>query len=281
VRRTATRTATAVTLATASVVVAATLVVRSDQPEIAAHPRPGTVLSAYHRGDPNNAIVAVRGGPPLVALSFDDGPLPGSTDRILRFLRRQRIHATFFVIGRRVARHPELARAELAAGHELGSHTWSHPLLPALAPDASRAQILGGARALRNATGRRSRLFRPPHGFFDRRVGATVAAAGMQIIGWDVAIDRVAHGRSTRAAARLLIGQIHAGSIVLAHDTARGARRATELLTLILPQLRRRGLRFVTVSALLRASAAQPSAIASSSPPSVPTSSVPSAASAG
>lgn len=239
------------------------------------------VFSPYHHGDPHNAIVAAPAGAGLVALSFDDGPLPGPTRRVLAFLRRERVHATFFVVGRRVTRHPEIVREQLAAGHELGSHTWSHALLPPLAPRTTRAEILDGARALQRVTGRRPRLFRPPHGYFDRRVSAAVAAAAMRMIGWDVAIDRDANGRDPRAAARLVLSQIKPGSILLAHDTARGADRAIAILARVLPQLRRRGLRVVTVSELLGAASAQWSAIASSSPPSVPTSRVPSPANAG
>lgn len=242
---------------------------------------PALAFSPFHRGDPHNAIVAAPAAAGLVALSFDDGPLPGPTRRVLAFLRRERLHATFFLIGRRVTRHPEIVRAQLAAGHELGSHTWSHALLPPLSPRATRAEILDGSHALQRVTGRRPRLFRPPHGYFDRRVSAAVAAMAMRMIGWDVAIDRDANGRDPRAAARLVLSQVKPGSILLAHDTPRGADRAIAILARVLPQLRRRGLRAVTVSELLESASGQRSAIASSSPPSVPTSRVPSAANAG
>jgi len=162
-------------------------------------PGPTLERSRFHDGDPHNAIVARRGvRPPLVALSFDDGPVPGATRRILAFLRREQAHATFFEIGRRAQRHPEIVRAQLAAGHEVASHTWSHRRLAPLTRGALRAEIVDGATALQRVTGRRPNLFRPPHGYFDRRISAAVAAAGLRLIGWDIA----APGRDTRAAPR-------------------------------------------------------------------------------
>ena len=233
-------------------------------------PGPTLERSRFHDGDPHNAIVARRGvRPPLVALSFDDGPVPGATRRILAFLRRERAHATFFEIGRRARRHPEIVRAQLAAGHEVASHTWSHRRLVPLTRGALLTEIVDGATALQRVTGRRPNLFRSPHGYFDRRVSAAVAAAGLRLIGWDIAIDSAAYGRDTRAAARLVLDRVRPGSIVLAHDLPKGGPRAIAVLSIVLPQLRRRGLRVVTVSELLRAPA-HPAAIASSSPPPVP-----------
>jgi len=111
-----------------------------------AHAGPTLERSRFHDGDPHNAIVARRGvSPPLVALSFDDGPVPGATRRILASLRCERAHATFFEIGRRAQRHPEIVRAQLAAGHEVASHTWSHRRLVPLTRGALLAEIVDGA----------------------------------------------------------------------------------------------------------------------------------------
>lgn len=200
---------------------------------------------------------------------------------MLAFLRDNDIRATFFVVGRRLEHHPEFIRAELAAGHEVQTHTWSHELLPPRPVGEIRMDIVRGARLLQRVSGLTPRYFRPPHGFFDRRVSTQVAAAGMRTVGWNVSIDRIALGREPRVAARMLLDQVMAGSILLAHDAPNGVDRAIATLKVALPELRRRGLEFATVSELLAPVPGQPPAIASSSPPSVPTSSVPSAASAG
>ncbi len=233
-------------------------------------PPPRLAFSPAHLGDRNNAIVAVRGGPRKIALTFDDGPLPSATRRILAFLRANDIRATFFAVGRRLERHPDLVRSELAAGHEVQTHTWSHDLLPPRPAAEIREDIQRGARALRRVTGRAPRYFRPPHGFFDRRVSSATAAAGLRMVGWDVPIDRLAFGRDPRIAARMLLDQVRPGSILLAHDAPNGAGRAISTLTLALPELRRRGLTFVTVSELLSSVPGQPPAIASRSSTDAP-----------
>lgn len=217
--------------------------------------KPALALSPFHHGDPNNAIVAAPGAGSRIALTFDDGPLPGPTREVLAFLRRQRTSATFFAVGRRAALHPAIVREQLAAGHELASHTWSHPLLPPLPANAMRAEITRGATALQRITGDRPQFFRPPHGYFDRRVSAAAAALGMGTIGWDIAVDRAATGRSAQAAAAVVLRQVRPGSILLAHDLPRGGPRAIAILSIVLPELRRRGIRVGTVSELLRAAA--------------------------
>lgn len=246
--------------------------------------QPRLAFSSADPGDPNNAIIAVRDGPRQIALTFDDGPLPEATGRILTFLRRHRVRATFFIVGRRLERDPQFIRPQLAAGHELHSHTWSHELLPPRSAAAISSDIRRGERSLQRASGRRSRYFRPPHGYFDRRVSSAAAAAGLRTVGWDVSIDRLALGRSPRQAARMLLDRVKPGSIVLGHDAPNGEARARAVLSIVVPELRRRGYRFVTLSELLSSvpgHGPKPPPIASSSPPSVPTSSVPSAASAG
>ena len=212
------------------------------------------IRAADHPDDPLAAIVAVRTNRPFVALSFDDGPDPRFTPQILRLLAANRAHATFFVIGTRVARHRALARATVAAGNELGDHTRDHLLLPRLGAVALGDQISGGIAAIRAAGLPAPGLLRPPHGFFDRRVSAAVARAGLQLIGWDAVVEReLRRTGSAAAAAAKLARSVHPGSIILAHDGRlhRGATVAT--IARLLPALRARGLQVVTVSRLLRA----------------------------
>ncbi|HEV7534985.1 MAG TPA: polysaccharide deacetylase family protein, partial [Acidimicrobiia bacterium] len=103
-------------------------------------------------------------GPGVVALTFDDGPDPTWTPRILEVLRREHVPATFFVIGQQAERYPRLLREEIEDGHVIGDHTYSHPNL-AKTPDwRSRLEIDGAAWAVEGATGRRPVLFRSPYG---------------------------------------------------------------------------------------------------------------------
>jgi peptidoglycan-N-acetylglucosamine deacetylase len=79
-----------------------------------------------------------------LVLTFDDGPWPGTTPKILNVLKHECVRATFFLLGRNVEAHPEIARRELAEGHSLGHHTFSHPLLARMAPDKAEAEINRG-----------------------------------------------------------------------------------------------------------------------------------------
>ena len=92
-------------------------------------------------------------GDKLVALTFDDGPWPGQTDKILDVLKKQSVHATFFMLGGRARRSPALARRVAAEGHVVGSHSLSHKELTKLKPAAIRKEISAGVSAVAAATG--------------------------------------------------------------------------------------------------------------------------------
>src|SRR3954447_26934016 len=106
---------------------------------------------------------ALRTPPKTVALTFDDGPDPRWTPAVLDVLRRHRVPGTFFVLGSRAYDHPELRRRELAEGHELGLHTSAHQDLSVLPPWRRRLEVDLAQQALVSATGRSSRVIRPPY----------------------------------------------------------------------------------------------------------------------
>jgi peptidoglycan/xylan/chitin deacetylase (PgdA/CDA1 family) len=185
-----------------------------------------------------------------IALTFDDGP-GRHTAEVLAVLARHSARATFFVLGRSVAAHPELVRAEVAAGHEVGNHSWSHPRLPALGAAEISLQLASTDDAVRAATGRPPALFRPPYGLAD---DAVRRVAGRPVVRWNREIDGRTARDARRAAADLVAGA-QAGDVVLLYDV----RPVTlEVLPGILAGLSRRGFRFVTVSRLLAAGADEP-----------------------
>ncbi len=213
----------------------------------------GLIRAPDHLRDPHDAIIAVRTRRPIVALTFDDGPDPHFTPQILRLLRLAHAHATFFVIGRRIAAHPALARAIVAAGNEVGDHTLDHVLLPPL-PDAGiRRQIAGGLAAARRAGLPAARYFRPPHGFFDPRVSLAGARLGLRTIGWNAVVERELRERTPAQAAAVLAASLRPGSIVLAHDGRLDRARTVAAVARLLPALHARGMRVVSVSELLAA----------------------------
>ncbi len=241
--------------AAAAVALAATAVLVAAAAPTPARPSrhgPALVLSPYHR-DPHNAIVAVRTTQALVALTFDDGPDPRYTPHVLQALRAAHAHATFFLIGAAAVREPRLVRAIERQGDEIADHTLDHRRLPPLGSALVAREITGGARAIAGITGRRPTLFRPPYGYFDNRVSALVADAGLRLVGWNLAVERFLHGRTPAQAAAAVARITRPGDILLLHDG--GGRRGATLATLraLLPLLHARGLRPVTVSRLLRA----------------------------
>ena len=198
------------------------------------------------------AVREVRTSARVVALSFDDGPDPRWTPATLAVLARYGAHATFFVVGRHVVEYPELVREELAAGDELGNHTYSHVRLDRLPLDLVRSEVEQGASAIEVVGGRAPALFRPPLGKTTGTVARIVGAQHERLILWSAAVEHYVDHHSSRVAVRALLARVHPGSIILAHDGGPPDRdRTLAALPAILEGLRARGYRLVTVSTLL------------------------------
>ena len=116
--------------------------------------------------------------PRAVALTFDDGPWPGATERILRILHRFHVRATFFEIGSLASQHPRLVGRVLAGGNEIGNHTFDHPETMAHQSADQIAAELRHASAVLADEGVAATLFRPPGGWFDDELGAAGSRAG-------------------------------------------------------------------------------------------------------
>jgi peptidoglycan/xylan/chitin deacetylase (PgdA/CDA1 family) len=194
------------------------------------------------RGDP---------GSKTVALTFDDGPHPETTLRVLEALRAAGVTATFFVIGEKVERHPDVVRAIAEAGHELGSHGFRHArLYSLLPPERVKADILRSLDVIERASGQRPRWFRPPIGHVSPRVAAGAERAGVEIAAWSVrGLDGLPFSRPERVLARLVAG-LRAGAILQLHDAAERdgyVPASLEILPRLLQAVAERGLRVVSL----------------------------------
>ena len=187
----------------------------------------------------------------LIALTFDDGPGP-VTPALLASLRRLKAPATFFQVANQVQQTPELAQEEGAGPFAAGSHTISHARLSTLGPDAQESEIVGGARAVAQATGHKPRLFRPPYGAYDDATLRVLRREQALMVLWTYSAYDWKHPDADYIADRVL-RLARPGAIVLMHD-AGGFTRAPTLKALprIVRGLRRRGYRLVTVPRLLR-----------------------------
>ncbi len=201
--------------------------------------------------------VICRGDPATgaVALTFDDGPHPITTARVLRVLERAGVKATFFVVGAKVERYPDVVRAIARAGHAFGAHGFRHDKLYAfLSPSAVAEDIRRTADAVEAACGERPRWFRPPVGQVSPRTIAGARRSGLEIVGWSVrGLDGLRWTQPDRLAWRIERG-LSAGAIVLLHDASESeefAPATVEVLPRLLETIRRRDLRVVSLDELL------------------------------
>ncbi len=156
-----------------------------------------------------------------VALTFDDGPDPRSTPRILDELDRAGAKATFFVIGKKADAHPELVRAIAERGHALGVHSYEHERLFSLrSPGHVRRDLERALGAIERAAGKRPRLFRAPIGHISPTMARVVRELDLLVVGWSVrAIDGWSGAQAERIEERVSRGLCD-GAIVLLHDAA-------------------------------------------------------------
>lgn len=189
----------------------------------------------------------------VVALSFDDGPDPRFTPQVLTILDRFHAHATFFVVGENVQQHPELVRAEVERGDEIGNHTFDHPDLESLPADQVAQEIARGAAAIRAAGAPAPDLFRPPRGLTDEIVAVIADANRYKTVFWDLAVEHFVNHTTTAAAVDEMIERIRPGDIILAHDGRLDRSRTVVALPYLLERLRSQGYHVVTVHQLLAA----------------------------
>jgi peptidoglycan/xylan/chitin deacetylase (PgdA/CDA1 family) len=195
----------------------------------------------------------------LMALTFDDGPDPEHTPRLLELLARHGAKATFFMVGARAARHPELVARVAAGGHEIGNHGWDHPSLPSL-PSAAVAEQIERTRAVLAPHGQA--LMRPPYGHQDLRTHRIARRLGYRPVFWSVTGEDW-RGHDAATIAEHVLDRAAPGAIVLLHDSLfaweeAAFRDRTACFAAVETLLERLpGYRFVTVSELLRRGAAR------------------------
>ena len=234
---------------------------------------PGGPPNLVHGGPVINATgqhpYSYRMPPKTIALTFDDGPDPIWTPKILAVLRREHVPATFFLVGTHAASNPSLVRAELAAGDEIGSHTYTHANLVS-AGWRLPLELTLTQNALAGTAGIRTRLLRPPYSGATKALTAADWGAYRQAarFGYLIVLTTI----DTRDWAQPSVGEIvrnamppgdsrprhdcwpkRCGAIVMMHDSGGNRAKTVRALPQIIDGLKARGYRFVTVTAGLRA----------------------------
>ncbi|MGQ9731514.1 MAG: polysaccharide deacetylase family protein [Candidatus Zipacnadales bacterium] len=211
------------------------------------------LLTAYrdqglHIGTQSREIHTVPEGR-QVCLTFDDGPHPLITPRILDLLEEYGVHATFFLVGKQVELYPELAAEIVQRGHEVGSHSYSHSNLSRFPKVYVERELVKSRCAIRRATGRTVTLFRPPGGNYNRNVRDAAAETGFTTVFWTSNIGHCA-GWTPQATTKKFLNELENGGLVLLHS---GEDGSLEVLPILLEALAQHQRLVGTVGSLLKA----------------------------
>lgn len=188
-----------------------------------------------------------------IALTFDDGPNPQTTPQVLDLLKQYGAKATFFVVGFRLDKYPDVVKREVAEGHEVANHTKNHVYFKGTVSKQRIAAEIGNMQQkIQAVTQQNCPWFRPPGGYYNDEVVRVAKQYGYTVVLWswhqdtkdwsvpgvDKIVDKV-------------LGNARNGDIVLLHDHVGGSTQTVEALAIILPELQKRGFRVVTVSELM------------------------------
>lgn len=186
-----------------------------------------------------------------IAITFDDGPHPRQTPKILDILKKYDVKATFFVIGVNAKNYPEPLKRAISEGHEIGNHTYSHNILKSMPRAKIEEEIFNMEKQLCEIYPYRPKLIRPPCGTYSESLVDIANDEDYKIILWTIDTHDWAHA-STDNIVKNVINHIKGGDIILFHDYISGKDNTPEAIDILIPKLKSMGYEFVTVSELLR-----------------------------
>ncbi|MFA5087400.1 MAG: polysaccharide deacetylase family protein [Candidatus Omnitrophota bacterium] len=194
-----------------------------------------------------------------IALTFDDGPSPLWTPKILDELRTLKVKATFFMIGHHVREYPQIARRVAEEGHTIGNHGYAHSVLIYYTPAEIEEEIKYTEFVIKEATGQTTQYFRPPKAWLQKEIKEKIKSMGYQVVLWSLnSKDWVAF--NYRRTVKYVERNIKNGDILLFHDSgnvlkAEGGDRSQTVLAipLIVKSLQEKGFEFVSIKELLNA----------------------------
>ncbi|MBN2910130.1 polysaccharide deacetylase family protein [Polycladomyces sp. WAk] len=218
------------------------------------HEKSSTRLSEQKPSAASEPLIFFKGsgGKKVVALTFDDGPDTYYTNQVLNILKKEGVHATFFVTGKNAQAHPEMIRRILQEGHVLGNHSWNHPDLTRLTQSQAVAQIERTNTVIFKLTGMRMRLFRPPYGKLNDQLKQRFHQMGYTIVNWSVDTRDWA-GTPVAKIMRYVQHQTGPGGIILQHSAGAPGHldNTIKALPRIIKYLKSHGYEIVTIPELL------------------------------
>ena len=187
--------------------------------------------------------------PKPIALTFDDGPWANSTSQVLNILKKNKVKATFFVVGRQVQNYPQLTKQIVADGHAIANHSWSHQYHQFNQSGVVR-EIDGTTELIYKTTGVKTALFRPPGGVMNNGLVSYAHEKKYGVIMWSAdSLDW--RYRNTTGVVDRVLREARPGGIVLMHDGGGNRHATVQALPIVISQLKKRGYYFVTVPELL------------------------------
>lgn len=183
-----------------------------------------------------------------IALTFDDGPFPTATPRILSVLKRYHARATFFMTGLKAKAYGDLVRQIHADGHQIGNHTWNHEVSRSVSPEVLRQALQQTSEMIEKQCGAIPIIHRPPEGVSDADSIRLVGELGMATIIWSINPNDWKR-RGAEITVRHVLDNAESGDVVLLHDIHAQTADAVEILV---PELARRGFEMVTIEELAK-----------------------------
>lgn len=186
----------------------------------------------------------------IIAITFDDGPHPVETNKILDVLKKHDVCATFFIAGKHAAWYEKPLIRLVKEGHEIGNHTYNHPDVSTLSDYQIESEIIACEKIIFEKTGKKTNLFRPPYGNYNRsNMSAIAKKLGYKIILWTTIDTKDWQNPSAQSISQKIINDAQNGDIILLHDYA--TNNTVEALDMFIPAMKQKGYKFVTISQLI------------------------------
>ena len=218
-------------------------------------PAPGPATQKVGSEKSKEVSSAVASGR-YIALTFDDGPYPPYTDRLLDALKEKKTHVTFFLVAEQAQKYPELVKRMVAEGHTIGLHAFRHRDFLKLAGEEKQQELSLGKKTLHDITGTDPVYWRPPHGFRDVSVMKLAARERLTVVNWSMT-PRDWTGIDKQEIYDRVMNKTEDGAIVLLHDGDspyyQASRQATvEAVALLIDSLREKGYHLVSLEEYVR-----------------------------
>ncbi|MBX9948998.1 MAG: polysaccharide deacetylase family protein [Candidatus Obscuribacterales bacterium] len=197
------------------------------------------------RSDHDSATI--YGGAPEIHLTFDDGPNPATTPRLLELFEQEGVKATFFVIGEQVEMHEDLLLEVSKRGHSIGNHTYSHKFLPLLTTKKLEREILSTNKRIEEITGKSPKLFRPPFGIVDKKAHDLLKEQGMKTVYWSAFSEDWRH-IGERSVVDRLSKYAAPGGIMILHELEPTGNQTIAAARSLIHKLKGRNFRFSEIA---------------------------------